>query len=102
MKRRFRLSVIGLTVAALYVVPSALFVGRVMISPGDDKGNFVYLQIPIALQLGVAQSAGLGPALQNISWTEAYLLFWVPIVLLLYLAGWTFDEWVSRRNPDSN
>lgn len=65
---------------------------------GDFKGQYVYLQLPIALQMAGIHAIGLSSKLQNISWVGAYALLGVPTFLFIYFVGWAID---SRSNPSS-
>jgi hypothetical protein len=87
MKWRLRVSALGLILAGAYVIPSAVLViyGS---SLEDTKGHFVLMQLPIAFQMAIVDSFHLTPKLSGVSWTGAYLLFGLPIVVLLYLVGW--------------
>jgi hypothetical protein len=53
----------------------------------DNKGNFVFLQLPIGFQVSAFNAIGLGPLLDRLSWMQAYS-FVVPVTLLfLYGIG---------------
>jgi len=54
----------------------------------DFKSQFVLVQLPIAVQLGVLHALGLYPLLKNISMVMAYILL-VPLsYIVLYFSGW--------------
>ena len=54
---------------------------------GDPKGNFVLLQLPIALQGSLLQSVRLAPLLSRLDWVTAYALLALPTVIALYACG---------------
>ncbi len=58
---------------------------------GDFKGQYVFLQLPIALQMFGIDAIGLSSKLQNLSWVGAYVLLGLPTFLLLYFVGWAID-----------
>ena len=58
---------------------------------GDFKGQYIFLQIPIVLQMAGIDAIGLSPKLQNLSWVGAYGLLGLPTFLLLYFVGWAID-----------
>ena len=62
--------------------------GCAMAAHGDPKGQFVFAQIPIALQGSLAAGLGFGPALAGLSWPEAYLYLAGSTFVLLYAFGW--------------
>lgn len=64
----------------------------------DAKGQFVLLQLPIALQVALLDSAGLGSLLQPLSWPAAYALLALPTAALLYLVG----ALLSRRRSNQS
>jgi len=61
-------------------------------STTDYKGNFVFLQLPLALQLAMLDTFGLYPLLKDISWIGAYFLIGIPTALLLYFLGALIDR----------
>lgn len=53
----------------------------------DNKGNFVFLQLPIGFQVSAFNAIGLGLLFDRLSWTAAYS-FVVPVTLIfLYGIG---------------
>ena len=82
------MSRIGLIFCGVY---AAIILGCVALSlsaGGDPKGQFVFMQLPIALQGSLAQQLGLGSQLAGLSWFWAYALFGIPTFALLYAVGW--------------
>ncbi|KQZ68323.1 hypothetical protein ASD55_14825 [Rhodanobacter sp. Root561] len=73
------MSKIGTALCLTYLLAILVCLGCAMAAHGDPKGQFVFAQIPIALQGSLAAGLGFGPALAGLSWPEAYL----------YLAGST-------------
>lgn len=61
----FALSYFLITVVCLIV-----FVGS-----DDDKGQYIFLQLPIALQMGVFSKLGLNKFLISLNWFSAYFIF---------------------------
>lgn len=59
---------------------------------GDFKGQYVLLQLPLALQMAGINAIGLSPQLQNLSWVGAYVLLGLPTFLFLYFVGWVIDR----------
>jgi hypothetical protein len=82
-----KFSRLGACLASLYLLPSAICVGIALGATTDPKGNFVFLQLPIALQLALLDGMGLGPLLSGLGWASAYLLIAVPTAMMLYLLG---------------
>jgi hypothetical protein len=64
---------------------------------GDLKGQFVLLQLPIAVQGYLLASLGFGPILKQLSWFTAYLLIGLPTFVVLYRLGWLIDQF--REQP---
>lgn len=65
---------------------------------GDFKGYFVFLQLPIALQMTGIDAIGLSSELQNLSWVVVYIIIGIPTFLLLYFVGWAIEAVVQNRN----
>lgn len=82
------MSKIGFILCFLYLTITGLCVGASLSSSGDPKGDFVLLQLPLALQLAALDWLGLSRILSNLSWTGAYLLIGLPTLVLLYSIGW--------------
>jgi len=84
----------GLVFCALYAAATCTCI-TLAFSSGDFKGRFVFLQLPIAIQLSALSSLGLGPLLTNLSWVAAYVVVAVPTFGLLYFSGWLVERLVS-------
>jgi H+/gluconate symporter-like permease len=66
----------------------------------DNKGAFVFKQLPIALQMAAIPQF-LYPMLENISWLNAYLLLATPTFLLLYFFGWLLEGGSKSYNKNA-
>ncbi len=81
-------SKIGLSFCIIYLLLSAFCLYIALDPMTDNKGNFVFLQLPIGFQVSALNVIGLGSLLDRLSWMEAYSLV-VPVTLLfLYGVGW--------------
>jgi hypothetical protein len=92
MRKRPKLSVAGIVLAGLYVILSLAFVVYGISIEGDPKGKFVLMQLPIALQLALADYLGLLPMLSGLSWAAGYFFFFLPTIAMLYGLGWIFQR----------
>lgn len=82
-----RLNLLGISLCAVYLVLTLLLVWASRSGEGDPKGQFVLLQLPIALQLGVVNSLGLAKYMREWSFPVAYSVF-VPVTcIILYASG---------------
>lgn len=96
------MSRIGLWLCGIYVAAIAACVGFVFLGNTDPKSNYVFLQLPIALQSAIVVKLGLGPLLKDVSWPTAYALLACPVFALLYGLGALVDRvLVVRRSSDS-
>ena len=77
----------GAFLASLFLLPTAICVGIAFGATADPKSKFVFLQLPIALQLALLDGIGLQPLLSDLGWVSAYLLVVVPTALVLYMLG---------------
>ena len=77
----------GLWLAGGYILFSLACIVAAFLPGSDSKGRFVFLQLPIALQGGLAQEVGLASYMATLSWVGAYAVLGLPTVGLLYLAG---------------
>lgn len=78
---------IGLVFRVIYTTIILICV-VLSLSSGDYKGQFVLLQLPIALQAALIQELGFGSQLAQLSWVTAYVFLGLPIFALLDGAGW--------------
>lgn len=92
-----KFSRLGAFLSIVYLLPSAVCVGM-SLGAADPKSNFVFLQLPIALQLALLDSIGLGPLLSGLGWVSGYLLIAAPTAFLLYLFGSVVGRMFSRGN----
>jgi hypothetical protein len=85
------MSRIGKILCLIYaLIIIACFAGAYS-AEGDFKGQYVFLQLPIAIQMAGINAIGLSSKLQNLSWVGAYALLGLPTFLLLYFVGWAID-----------
>jgi hypothetical protein len=92
------MSKIGFILCFLYSLIAGLCVLASVSSTGDPKGEFVLLQLPLALQLAALDWLGLSSALSNLSWVAAYMLISPPTLALLYSVGWALGKLVHALN----
>lgn len=78
-------SITGAAFAGVYATASAICIAAAL-ATDDFKGQFVLLQLPIALQMSVLP-ATLLRTMDDMSWPLAYLLFGLPTLGVLYLLG---------------
>lgn len=84
----------GIVFAALYLAIVILCVAAALSAGGDDKGRFVLLQLPLALQLALLHELNLDRLLEGLSWVGGYLLIGLPTLALFYFAGWGLERLV--------
>lgn len=82
------MSKFGIALCLTYLLAILICLGFAVTANGDPKGQFVFAQIPIALQGSLAGVLGFGVALARLSWPEAYLYLAGPTFVLLYAFGW--------------
>lgn len=92
------MSRIGLFLCALYATAIATCLAFAYDAGNDFKGQYVFLQLPIALQISLMQELGLISHLRHISWVAAYLLLGLPAFALLYFVGWLIDRCRSNSS----
>lgn len=89
-----KLSTPSKVLVGFYVVTSLLCV-LIALSTSDTKGNFVFLQLPIAWQISLIPSSffKLLPAMNWIvSWILSYIFFGGLTILLLIFLGESIDK----------
>lgn len=91
------MSRIGKVLCLIYAVIIIVCFAVAFSAEGDLKGQYVFLQLPIALQMAGIHEIGLSSKLQNLSWVGAYVLLGLPTFLLLYFVGWAIDS--CRPHP---
>ena len=95
-----RLSRAGVVLVGIYVFLTA--VAMIAASGTDDpKGTFVFLQLPVVLQMALITEllpGNLIARFANLSWTAFYILIWPPTALLLYAIGSAIGH-ASSANP---
>lgn len=82
------MSRIGLFLCALYAAAIATCLAFAYDAGNNFKSQYVFLQLPIALQISLFQELGLVSHLRHASWAAAYLLLGLPTFALLYFVGW--------------
>ena len=91
------MSRIGISLCLVYALIIFVCFTFAYSADGDFKGQYVFLQLPIAFQMAGIDAIGLSSQLQNISWVGAYALLGLPTFFLLYFVGWAIDG--RRSNP---
>ena len=81
---------------ALYATATAGCIALAYSASDDFKGQFVFLQLPIALQGALLQTLGLGPILGQLTWVTAYLFIALPTFAFLYFTGWSISRLLSN------
>lgn len=82
----------GIAFCLTYLLAILVCLGFVLTAHGDPKGQFVFAQIPIALQGSLAAGLGLGSALARLSWPEACLYLAGSTFVLFYAVGWVITK----------
>ncbi len=54
----------------------------------DQKGAFVFTQLPLIPSMAILGSTGLLKHLEVLSWSSAYLVLFPLTLLLLFVIGW--------------
>ncbi|MGB4811598.1 MAG: hypothetical protein WBP13_03825 [Methylophilaceae bacterium] len=85
------MSKIGASLCSFYALIILLCLYLTYTAGGDYKGQYIFLQLPIVLQMAAVQALGLSKFFTNLSWVGAYLLFALPTFILLYGLGWLID-----------
>ena len=74
-------SKIGLSFCIVYLLLTAFCLYIALDPMTDNKGNFVFLQLPVGFQVSAFNAIGLGLLFDRLSWTAAYS-FVVPVTLI--------------------
>lgn len=82
-----RLNPFGLVLAMLYVIITAFLLWGAWDAGADDKGRYVLLQLPLALQMALLDTLGLMGWFSGISWWLAYFIFVPATCVGLYYIG---------------
>lgn len=80
---RIRVSFVGVSVSAAYVLISAYCIYSMASYHDDPKGAFSLHQAPIALQMALLQPAGMIEGLEGRGWTEENVFLGLPFLVLL-------------------
>jgi len=95
-QRRVWLSKTGVILCAMYALIIALSLVLTFSAGSDAKGRFVFLQLPLALQMAGLLELGGSSWMRGLSsWWAAYFWLGVPTFIALYGLGWGLD-WVGR------
>ena len=76
----------GIVLVMLYLILTVLTVLAAWYT-GDDKGRFVLLQLPLALQMALLDTLGLMGWFAGLSWSAAYFVFVPATCICLYHLG---------------
>jgi len=82
---------IGKILCLIYALIIVICIAFAYSSGGDFKGQYIFLQLPIVIQMAGIDAIGLSPKLQNLSWVGAYGLLGLPTFLFLYFIGLAID-----------
>lgn len=85
MENRWWFNKLGLILCSLYIILTLLCF--YIAYDADNKGNFVFLQLPIVFQLSLLNLLDLSSLLYGWSWVSVYLLIMPPTLLLLTVIG---------------
>jgi hypothetical protein len=96
---RKNMSKTGSILCGIYAAVIIICIAISASADGDFKGQFVFLQLPIALQLALVQELGLIEFFKEMTWFPAYLILGLPTFGLLYLLGLLMD---GRRYDNTN
>ena len=96
------MSRVGLLLCGIYAATIAACVGFVFLGSTDPKGNYVFLQLPIALQSAIVASLGMAPLLRDVSWPVAYVLLASPVFAPLYGLGALVDRMLGVRHSSDS
>ena len=91
-----KLNLVGIILCIIYALIMLICLAIAYSADADDKGQFVFLQLPIAFQMAGLHALGLSTLLRDISWLAAYLLIGVPTFLSLYFLGFFIESSYSR------
>lgn len=81
------MSIIGFVFCGIYLMTSGLSLLMALIAGGDDKGRFVFLQLPVAWQGTVLYKWGMLPMFDEMSAVAAYAIVMALTLAFLYLVG---------------
>ena len=93
------MSKVGIGLCVVYLAATACCVYSSLGAEGDPKGQFVLLQLPIALQLEALDAIGFRPVPGQLSWAGAYTLVVPPTLAGLYGLGWLFARALRPGRP---
>ena len=91
------MSKLGKAFCLIYALIILACIATAYAADGDFKGQYVFLQLPIALQMAGIHAIGLSSEIQNVSWIGAYFLLALPTFVFLYFVGWAIDR--LRSSP---
>jgi hypothetical protein len=79
-----RRNILGFCLCGLYVAATAACWIVAYLAAGDFKGQFVFQQLPIALQLALVEWLGLVNLIVGLSWFQAYAVLFPLTLGVLY------------------
>lgn len=91
----------GIVFAALYLAVAILCIAGALSADGDDKGRFILLQLPLALQLALLHDLNLDRLLDDLSWTGGYLLIGLPTLASSISWAGAWRNWCARPSGPS-
>jgi len=91
------MSRLGLYFCAPYALFIAACIACLTLGEADYQGQSILMQLPIMLQLALADALGLGQAASGVAWPDAWGLFITPAFLLLYASGALIERGIERR-----
>ena len=94
LKQYKYLSKIGIIFTLSYCLITVVCL-TICLGSDNNKGQYIFLQLPITLQMGVLSTLGLNKFLISLNWFSAYIIFWIPSVIFLYFMGWTLSQIVK-------
>lgn len=90
-----RITKTGIVLAIIYIL--GLIVCAIWAQfISDPKGQFVILQLPVALQHAALLSVGSNSLLSDMSWPVIYFVLGVPMVVALILLGCIIELALSK------
>lgn len=89
-----QLSRAGACLALLYVVPTVICI-VIGLCSDDYKSQYVWLQIPVALQMAALHSMGVLEHFTGLTWPGLYLLACLPVIAGLYGVGYVLGLLVT-------
>jgi hypothetical protein len=89
-------SKIGIFLCSFYAIIIIACICFTLSGSSDNKGRYVFLQLPIAIQMDMVVKIGLAPWLEHINWLMAYILLASPTFFLLYGLGYVIENIINH------